>query len=724
MSHRKLQKEVDAIFKKINEGVDLFNYYYTRHEDSNNDSQRDKLEGDLKKEIKKLQKFRDQIKTWQSNDTIEASVVPARLQEHRRLVEEAMERYKDVEKSSKMKSYSNQSIMLAALELENELSPEAVGAVQFVERCIEELQEQSEALESEYEKLSQKKTRKNGSSEAEERKQEIDSFSSRNSFHIEKLEHVISFLKRDKIDPDLIWMIQDDINFYIESNQEPDFVDDETLYDEIFKEASKIHHREAQEKQREQSHQSQSVFTEGDESKDSSVNGSSGHNQPPPAPVPFPPQVTNSQSNSTTTSSSPNKPTISTPVLKSVTIPVSPDNSSPAIIKTLKPATTPSKPVGNLKWSAAAAGNSGVDTKSKGQLQFHSQSQSQSQSQSPKLQNSNAYEQPLTQQLAHTQSQMLQNSHSNNSQHSQKNQGIGQQGTQQEQEHKESYVPSQAQRTDTTDNSAPLQGRYETILDSMLKNSNLCPVEYELFSDMNLVKLPPGIQDLIVSFTATRKACSSGCKILVTNHQYNPYTTPIMKPFLHSALRSSFYPHLSSQEPVKKSQAVKPPLNLLKLQSYWNSIRASNNFDKFVQQIQALSLHTTTESLILVNELTMVLFYGYYYGFIPLENAIAELCLFQLGWRPYNTKSNQQSKNLDSEVGFKVTSPFEKASEESRNIFHWFKCIKVHANTQSLGSLVEFGDYYVFDLMAWDMYSKTNFKFDHSLSQNEPSKII
>lgn len=69
-----------------------------------------------------------------------------------------MECYKDVEKSSKMKSYSNQSIMLAALELEDiDLSPEAEEAVKFLESSIEELEDQCEKLEGEYEKISQKR---------------------------------------------------------------------------------------------------------------------------------------------------------------------------------------------------------------------------------------------------------------------------------------------------------------------------------------------------------------------------------------------------------------------------------------------------------------------------------------------------------------------------------------------------------------------------------------
>lgn len=40
--------------------------------DASSDNQRDKLQDDLKKEIKKLQRLREQIKTWQSSSDIKA----------------------------------------------------------------------------------------------------------------------------------------------------------------------------------------------------------------------------------------------------------------------------------------------------------------------------------------------------------------------------------------------------------------------------------------------------------------------------------------------------------------------------------------------------------------------------------------------------------------------------------------------------------------------------
>lgn len=640
----------------------------------------------MKKEIKKLQKFRDQIKTWQLNDAIEAAIVPARLQEHRRLVEEAMERYKDVEKSSKMKSYSNQLIMLAALEQDENrnMTAEGIDCIEFLDTCIEELNEQNEGLESEYEKLNQKKTSKKNSSQFDDRKQEIDSFTARNNFHIEKLEHCIQFLRRGRIQADLVNAIRDDISFYIESNQEPDFIDDETLYDEIIKEAKK--QKEAQDIQREREQQLESVLNEdltnASQASSSSAPPTAGaptaiSNNSPISSVQIP--GSSHSSSSTTQSSSPHKNNVSTPILAPQVIPQSPEFSSPAIIKTLKPATTPTKPVGALKWATAAA--SSLEKENKVQTPV----------------------QQVIQPVQHVQPAPIPTATQTNTQA-------------QTQPESTKYFQQTSTIEESSEESFSL---FQKEFDVQSLTSSLSDIEQDLFSDINLIKLPPGIQDLVVSFTASRKTPSTEPKYLLqpsTSIPYNQFNLPIQRPFLPTLLRSSFYPNLMPSSFIRKpsQQTLKPPPNLLKLQTYWNSIRTElTNFDKYVQQIQQLTTQATPELLALVNELTTVFFYGYYYGFSPLENFIAEQCLFQLGWKPYRTKDQQQQS---------TTITINGDSSVEKEYYHWFKSIKIHANSSQLGSNVnaEFGDYQVFDLLAWEIYVKSNFKFDFNLSQSEP----
>lgn len=93
MTSRKLQAEIEKVLKKISEGVEVFEGIFSKIQTATTlvinyiihlKAQKEKYEGDLKKEIKKLQRFRDQIKTWQASNEIKDKKL---LIENRRLIE-------------------------------------------------------------------------------------------------------------------------------------------------------------------------------------------------------------------------------------------------------------------------------------------------------------------------------------------------------------------------------------------------------------------------------------------------------------------------------------------------------------------------------------------------------------------------------------------------------------------------------------------------------------
>lgn len=84
MAARKLQQEIDKCFKKISEGSAEFDSIYEKIEQSTNPAQKEKLEDNLKREIKKLQRLRDQIKTWAASNEIKDK---GPLLEQRKLIE-------------------------------------------------------------------------------------------------------------------------------------------------------------------------------------------------------------------------------------------------------------------------------------------------------------------------------------------------------------------------------------------------------------------------------------------------------------------------------------------------------------------------------------------------------------------------------------------------------------------------------------------------------------
>lgn len=84
MAQRKLQQEIEKTFKKVAEGREAFQEIYDKIIDCDNPSQKEKYEDHLKREIKKLQRHRDQIKTWAASNDIKDKKP---LQEQRRLIE-------------------------------------------------------------------------------------------------------------------------------------------------------------------------------------------------------------------------------------------------------------------------------------------------------------------------------------------------------------------------------------------------------------------------------------------------------------------------------------------------------------------------------------------------------------------------------------------------------------------------------------------------------------
>jgi len=70
MTSRKTQQEIDKTFKKVAEGIQSFEAIYEKIKTTQNPAQRDKLEENLKREIKKLQRFRDQIKSWAAGNEV------------------------------------------------------------------------------------------------------------------------------------------------------------------------------------------------------------------------------------------------------------------------------------------------------------------------------------------------------------------------------------------------------------------------------------------------------------------------------------------------------------------------------------------------------------------------------------------------------------------------------------------------------------------------------
>uniref|UniRef100_A0A673FQI6 CCR4-NOT transcription complex subunit 3 n=1 Tax=Sinocyclocheilus rhinocerous TaxID=307959 RepID=A0A673FQI6_9TELE len=225
---RKLQGEIDRCLKKVTEGVEQFEDIWKKLYNAANANQKEKYESDLKKEIKKLQRLRDQIKTWVASNEIKDK---KQLVENRKLIETQMERFKIVERETKTKAYSKEGLGLAQKVDPAQKEKEEVG--QWLTNTIDTLNMQVDQFESEVESLSVQTRKKKGDKEKQDRIEELKRMIERHRYHIRMLETILRMLDNDSVQVDAIRKIKDDVEYYLDSSQDPDFEENEFLYDDI-----------------------------------------------------------------------------------------------------------------------------------------------------------------------------------------------------------------------------------------------------------------------------------------------------------------------------------------------------------------------------------------------------------------------------------------------------------------------------------------------------------
>ncbi|WWC64200.1 uncharacterized protein I303_106808 [Kwoniella dejecticola CBS 10117] len=224
MSMRKLAAEIDKTLKAVAVGVETFEATFDKLAHATNATQKDKTENDLKAQIKKLQKSRDQIKAWIGNNDIKEK---GALLDNRRLIETQMERFKALEKEMKMKAFSKEGLIA-----QSKLDPAEKARrdmIDWVGNTIDELSRQIELTEAEAESLQVTKKKKSGN----DRLSELEELNERRSWHISKLELVNRMLENNSLPVEDVENVQEDIKYFVEANAEEDFDYDQGLYDEL-----------------------------------------------------------------------------------------------------------------------------------------------------------------------------------------------------------------------------------------------------------------------------------------------------------------------------------------------------------------------------------------------------------------------------------------------------------------------------------------------------------
>ncbi|KAL3841304.1 hypothetical protein ACJIZ3_025895 [Penstemon smallii] len=229
---RKLQGEIDRVLKKVQEGVDVFDSIWNKVYDTENANQKEKFEADLKKEIKKLQRYRDQIKTWIQSSEIKDKKVSASyeqaLMDARKLIEREMERFKICEKETKTKAFSKEGL---GQQPKTDPKEKAKSETRdWLNNVVSELENQIDSFEAEIEGLSVKKGKTRPP-----RLTHLEASIVRHKAHIMKLELILRLLDNDELSPEQVNDVKDFLDDYVERNQEDfeEFSDVDELYSSL-----------------------------------------------------------------------------------------------------------------------------------------------------------------------------------------------------------------------------------------------------------------------------------------------------------------------------------------------------------------------------------------------------------------------------------------------------------------------------------------------------------
>eukprot|EP00758_Cryptobia_borreli_P002917 Tbor_TRINITY_DN3389_c0_g1::TRINITY_DN3389_c0_g1_i1::g.23425::m.23425/K12580/CNOT3, NOT3; CCR4-NOT transcription complex subunit 3 len=226
-NNRKVQGEIDKLLKKVQEGFVSYDEVYEKFNVSQTQPLKERFEGELKKEIKKLQRLREQIKSLITSNEVKDKKT---LEDTRREIEERMEDFKVCERETKTKAYSKEG--LASMKNDPNDCPLAKTEA-WVKQCISEIGEQIETTEFDL-KTSElgsggRKKRKSNSTDSDPRMKRLDRLKVYNF----RLEQILRLLINEELTPDEVDVIRDEVERFVSENGEENFEEKVDLFEEF-----------------------------------------------------------------------------------------------------------------------------------------------------------------------------------------------------------------------------------------------------------------------------------------------------------------------------------------------------------------------------------------------------------------------------------------------------------------------------------------------------------
>ncbi|KAG5502919.1 hypothetical protein JKF63_04692 [Porcisia hertigi] len=217
---KKVQTEADRLLKKVNEGLDAYDELHEKLANAPNASAKERLEGDLKRELKKLQRHREAMKSFMQNDDYKEKT---KMQVSRKKIEERMETFRAIEREMKTKAFSNEGLASAALEKSDSATE------QWLKDAIEEGRKKVELLEYEVQKANNNNRARRG--KQQQQKSEYQIRLENLQTHFFKWESLLRMVINEELDTDEVDDLQESIQKVLEDDVDLEVMEDMSIYD-------------------------------------------------------------------------------------------------------------------------------------------------------------------------------------------------------------------------------------------------------------------------------------------------------------------------------------------------------------------------------------------------------------------------------------------------------------------------------------------------------------
>ncbi|KAF8820056.1 Not1 N-terminal domain, CCR4-Not complex component protein [Cardiosporidium cionae] len=226
---RRLQQDIEKTLKRVDDGIIEFEDICSKFHSCVSQAQKEKYEGELKREIKKLQRYRDTIKGWQASSDVKDKNP---LEEARKRIEKEMEHFKLCERETKIKAFSKEG-----LAAKTKMDPHEEGRSRhrdWLNESISKLTSAMDTYEAEQETLTKK-----GKSKNPGRSTLLLKWIASHQFHLQKLQQVLRRLENDSLivrrrSMPQLDELNDNITNYMDLVEQCDTVFGEEIYADLY----------------------------------------------------------------------------------------------------------------------------------------------------------------------------------------------------------------------------------------------------------------------------------------------------------------------------------------------------------------------------------------------------------------------------------------------------------------------------------------------------------